>query len=458
MNSSYRQTIFIVLEDGTAIRNILRTDVLKVLRSRKDLRTVIFTPLDDEEFKKEVQSENIIVELKPQYSNGFIPAALESFKKEIWAHKAGIYTFSQKRNLKPGHRLRVFFAKHVLRANSPERLEKLLSRLEKLKQAFTPLLAREFFDRYQPDLVFYATIYSKSHYIERGAVQRGISTVAFVLSWDNPTSKGPFPVTPDRVIVWNEIQRQELIKYHSFNPSDIFISGVPQFDIYTHLDKFLDRETFFKKLALDPAKKLITYTTGTPATAPFDHEVIDLLYQSMQKGALRQPSQLLIRLHPKDRLSDYDRFKDKPDLIIQLPGRRASTGDSWNPTHEDMYGLAELMYYTDVNVNVASTITIDAAAFDTPVVNIAYDGYTTKPYPESCLRYLDYEHYKAIVKTGGVKIAYSNEETVRHIQSYLDDRMQEAEGRRLIREQQCWKLDGQSSRRIAEYLIKLLEK
>lgn len=456
MNPSGQRTIFIVLEDGTAIRNILRTDVFSVLKAQKDLRIVIFTPLADEEFKKEMQAENVLVEMKPAYKNGPVVSMLESIRKEIWAHKTGIYTFAQKRIRKPAHRFRMFLVKHLLRANTPERLEKLLALLERWKLAATPLLAGEFFDRYKPDLVFYATLYTKSHYIERGAQQRGIRTVAFVLSWDNPTSKGPFPVTPDRVIVWNDLLKQELIQYHNYQPEQLYVSGVPQFDIYTQHEKFLSRAAFFEKWKLDPAKKLITYTTGTPGTSPFDHEVIDLLYQSMQQGALRQPSQLLVRLHPKDRLSDYDRFKDKPDLIIQLPGRRASTGDSWNPTHEDMFGLAELMYYTDVNVNVASTITIDAAAFDTPVVNIAYDGYTTKPYPESCLRYLDYEHYRVIVKTGGVKIAYSNEETVKHIQSYLDDKTQEAEGRRIIREQQCWKLDGQSSRRIGEYILSQL--
>ena len=456
MSSNHKQTIFIILEDGTAIRNILRTEVFTVLKARKDLRIVIFTPLADEEFKKEMQSENVIVEVKPKYKIGLLAGMLESLKKEIWADKTGIYTFAQKRTRKPAHRARMFFVKNILRANTPTRLQRLLDILERWKLKVTPLLASEYFDRYKPDLVFYATLYTKSHYIERGAQQRGIRTVAFVLSWDNPTSKGPFPVTPDRVIVWNDLLKQELVQYHNYQPDQLYVSGVPQFDIYTQHEKYLSREAFFKKWNLDSAKKLITYTTGTPGTAPFDHEVIDLLYQSMQKGALRQPSQLLVRLHPKDRLSDYERFKDKPDLIIQLPGRRASTGDSWNPTHEDMFGLAELMHYTDVNVNVASTITIDAAAFDTPVVNVAYDGYTTKPYPESCLRYLDYEHYKVIVKTGGVKIAYSNEETVKHIQSYLDDRTQEAEGRRLIREQQCWKLDGQSSRRIAEYILSQL--
>jgi CDP-glycerol glycerophosphotransferase (TagB/SpsB family) len=121
-----------------------------------------------------------------------------------------------------------------------------------------------------------------------------------------------------------------------------------------------------------------------------------------------------------------------------------------------MYGLAELMKYTAVNVNVASTITIDAAALDTPVVNVAFDGQVTKPYLESCARYYDYEHYKRIVDTGGVRIARNTDEMMQAIQAYLDDPSLESEGRRRIREEQCWKLDGNSGRRIAEYLIRLM--
>ena len=87
MTSLPQHTVFIVLEDGTAIRNILRTDVFTVLKARKDLRIVIFTPLVDDEFRKEMAAENVVVEVKPKYKIGVIAGMLESLKKEIWADK-----------------------------------------------------------------------------------------------------------------------------------------------------------------------------------------------------------------------------------------------------------------------------------------------------------------------------------------------------------------------------------
>jgi hypothetical protein len=368
-----------------------------------------------------------------------------------------LFTINSNRNLKWRGRVMALVLDVLLRKDAPQRGAAMIRRLEHWRTGRLPLQATEWFDRYQPDLVFYTTLYTRQHPLEFGAQQRGIKTAAFVTSWDNPTSKGPFRVRPDRVIVWNEFLRDEIVRYHDYRPEQFFISGVPQFDIYAQREKFLPREAFFRKWGLDPARKLITYTTGTQGTAPFDNEVIEMLYQSMQHGGLRQPGQLMVRLHPKDVPQDYRRLENLPGLVFQSAGRRGATADSWNPTHEDMFGLAELMCYSDVVVNVASTITIDAACFDTPVVNIAYDGRVNKPFPFSAARYYDFEHYKRIVQSGGVRIAYSNEETVRHIQSYLDDPTLEAEGRRKIREQQCWKLDGRSGRRIAEYLLAFLD-
>jgi hypothetical protein len=107
-------------------------------------------------------------------------------------------------------------------------------------------------------------------------------------------------------------------------------------------------------------------------------------------------------------------------------------------------------------VNIASTTTIDAACFDTPVVNVAFDGPRNVPYEESCKRYYKFDHYKKVVETGGITIANSIDELVQQIERYLDDPSLEATGRARIREEQCYKLDGKSGERIGQYLIELL--
>jgi len=451
------KTIFIVVDSGMSIRNILRTDVYKVLRACKNLRVVIFSPLTDEEFRKEVGGENVFLEPIQKWKAGPIVKSLRSFRKDVWSEKHDVVRFREKRASRRGRFGRAVVYNLFLRHKGPDRVERALEKIERWESRFTPLLAREYFAKYKPDLVFYTTIYSKDLCVELAAKQHGVKSCAFILSWDNPTTKGPFPVRPDRAIIWNNIMRDELLRFHSFPLEHLFVSGPPQFDIYTNPTPFASREQFFRKWGLDPGKKLITYTTGTPGMLPFEHETVELLYGKLKAGSFKEPVQLMVRLHPKDVYDVYKRFENLPGLVLQTAGRRGKTNDSWNPTQEDMYGLAETMTHSDVVVNIASTITIDAACFNTPVVNVAWDGFSTVPYEKSCRRYYNFNHYKKIVETGGVTIAQNLDETIQQIQRYLDDPSLESAGRAKIREEQCYKLDGHSGERIGNYLVELLK-
>jgi hypothetical protein len=210
----WRGAIFLGMDSGVAIRNIIRTDVFAVLKAQPWLRIVIFGPLVDDEFLREVAAPNVLVEKLPQKKEGPILALLASIKKEIWADKAQLFTFGSKRLRKRGRGIRDFFIRTLCRIDSADRIRATLAKIRNLEKRFAPAHAAAFFDRYQPDLLFTTTLYSRVHNLEWLAKQRGIPCAAFVLSWDNPTSKGPFPVRPERVILWNEILRQELITYH----------------------------------------------------------------------------------------------------------------------------------------------------------------------------------------------------------------------------------------------------
>jgi hypothetical protein len=451
------KTIFIIVDSGMAIRNILRTDVYKVLRSCQNLRIVIFSPLTDDDFKKEVGGENVFVEPLQKWRASPLVKALRSFRKDVWSEKHDVARFREKRASRKSRFGRAVVYHLLLRDRSPQRIDRALEKIQQWEEKLTPRLAEGFFKKYKPDLVLYSTIYSKDLCVELAARQQGVKACAYILSWDNPTTKGPFPVRPDRTVVWNDIMRDELISFHEFPPEHVFVSGPPQFDIYTEKSPYQNKEAFFRRWKLDPAKKLITYTTGTVGMFPFEHEIVELLYGQLIAGAFKQPCQLMVRLHPKDIYKPYKPFENRKDLVLQMPGRSAMTNDSWNPSRHDMYELGETMAYSDVIVNIASTTTIDASCFNTPVVNLAFDGFNKKPPEKSCKRIYGFNHYKKIVETGGVKIADNIEETVRYIQRYLDNPSLESEGRARIRNEQCFRFDGKCGERIGRYLIELLE-
>ena len=62
------------------------------------------------------------------------------------------------------------------------------------------------------------------------AKAHGIKSALCVHSWDNLTNKGLIRVMPDRIYVWNEVQKNEAVELHGADPSDVFVTGANTYD------------------------------------------------------------------------------------------------------------------------------------------------------------------------------------------------------------------------------------
>jgi CDP-glycerol glycerophosphotransferase (TagB/SpsB family) len=144
-----------------------------------------------------------------------------------------------------------------------------------------------------------------------------------------------------------------------------------------------------------------------------------------------------------------------PGVIIEKPFRstvKAGDGLAVDITAESQQHLAETMRHSDVVVNVASTIAIEAAIFDTPVVNIAFDGERPSEWAKSARRYYRFTHYVNITRHDAVRVAESPEQLIAFIGAYLDDPSLDRQGRRRVVEEQCQFLDGRSAERSATFV------
>lgn len=64
----------------------------------------------------------------------------------------------------------------------------------------------------------------------KAAKKLGIPTIISVASWDSLTTKGKIHLAPDVLLVWNEKQRKDAVRYHHLNPEIVRIVGAFQFD------------------------------------------------------------------------------------------------------------------------------------------------------------------------------------------------------------------------------------
>ncbi|MGH9942303.1 MAG: hypothetical protein ACRD9R_08095 [Pyrinomonadaceae bacterium] len=301
----------------------------------------------------------------------------------------------------------------------------------------------------RPPLILPATLAAKS---------LGIPTATFIFSWDNLTSKGRIAAPFDHYLVWSEHMKGELLRYYpDVTPERVHVVGTPQFDQYADESQLWPREEFFRRVGADPSRPLICYTGGDTGISPEDQGRVRILMELLRGGHLRGNPQVLLRPAPVDEGSRYDELRrDFPELLYAQPQWLHAQAGKWRqvmPSAEDVQFLTNLTYHADLNVNQASTITLDFAIRDKPVVNIAFD-IADPPHFGTPLWDFFYcwEHYRPVVDLKAARFARSPAELAEHINAYLENPALEREGRRQLVQLEIGRAIGQSSQCILETL------
>ncbi len=254
-----------------------------------------------------------------------------------------------------------------------------------------------------------------------------IPTAAFIFSWDNLTTKGRIAAPFDYYLVWSEHMRRELLRYYpDVSPQQIHIVGTPQFDPYVDDRLLWPREEFFRRVGADPSRPLFCYSGGDTDTCPEDPEHVRVLMNLIRAGHIQKRPQVLLRPAPVDDGSRYDGVRrDYPELIYARPAWVHTEPGNWArviPLSEDVQFLANLTHHADLNINVASTMTLDFAIHNKPIVNIAFDVASQPPFGKPLWDYYyRFEHYRPVVELGAARFARSSEELADHVNSYIKD-------------------------------------
>lgn len=442
------KTIFVTCLNPFIARNILATDVFKILKSGNDLRLVIFVP--DYKigwFRENFPANNVVFEgITAQQIDRRDVLFTYLSSSVVDSHTLAIH--KREKLLKDGNYLKFFFS-WLLRKflGRPAFVKKFIRTMDLRWNAADRLAV--FFEKYKPTLVFAADIYHNDDVrFIAAARKRGVPVVGMVRSWDNVTTKGMFRAAPDRLIVHNEIIKTEVVKYNAFPADKIFVSGIPQYDDYLRGSR-MPREEFFKKIGLDPKRKLIMYSPFGDRFFQYDWQILEILKELDE--------QVLVRLTPNDKI-DLSRFRPTPGVYIDQPGHQFQKGHFRDTelNEADTAWLGDSLYHSDLVVACGASIAIDAAVFGKPAILIYFDGRESLPYIKSARRWLDFDHGRKLRESGGVAAAASKEDLLRRTKELLADPKASQDDRQKMAKEQCWRLDGQSGKRIADFLTGLL--
>ena len=132
--------------------------------------------------------------------------------------------------------------------------------------------------------------------------------------------------------MWNSRNVSEAVEVDRFRPHQVTQVGAPQLDNY-----FQDSPPH--ELALDPRKKTLVLATSSFTYDSDQTYLVDMLLDAIRGGEIHHPLQIVLRLHPDDRVGRYLKYRHAPEITLDLPERYLTTL-GWTMTPGDLWQRA----------------------------------------------------------------------------------------------------------------------
>jgi len=295
------------------------------------------------------------------------------------------------------------------------------------------------------------------------AKKAGIGTLIHLLSWDNITSKGIFPVIPDHFIAWGPIMYEELKEYYQIEESQVQMVGVPHFDHHHKIMENPKTDELLLDLGLDPALPFIVFAMSAPRFVPLEIEIVEWLAKEVNAGNFGKDMQFIVRPHPQNvqgSLSDQswiNRLKNltSKKVAVDFP-KLANSKVRWSMKREDMDRLSSLLVGCSICMSSGSTVSIDALVVGKPIILTCFDADKQVYYWRSARRVADYPHQKKFIGLGGAKVTYSYEELRTAIHIYLQNPDADFQKRETALARECFKNDGRATERAVAAVVDVL--
>lgn len=419
-----KNKILLFFPDGVGIRNYLYSNVFNEVK--EDL--ILFHNFDPETI--EAIKENTAIEQEiviPVYKE----RAKEKFLRELICLSRLYYNNTKLNNptlftnwnwkqntfsKKIFYRLIEFVSLFIKKYSSILKLEKKYQHAIRQNVFYDEV--KEILKQQQPKIIFCshqralnaATIFA-------AASDLGIQTSTVIYSWDN-LPKARMALRADNYLVWSDFMKKELeLYYPEISSKSIHVTGTPQFEFYREEKNVIDKEIFFERYNLDPNKKIICFSGDDTKTSPDDSDYLKDIAEEIIIANLQDEYQILLRRCPVDFSGRFDLVVAQyKDLIKEAPPLwYFNTSKEWNtvyPSLEDVKLLVSTAFYSDVVVNVGSTMAFDFAMFNKPCVFINYDQVNKRVEDWSVKIIYQFQHFRSMPNPNAVIWLNSKDEII----------------------------------------------
>jgi hypothetical protein len=236
-----------------------------------------------------------------------------------------------------------------------------------------PPRATEFLAEQDPDVLVITPLVGfgtpQAEFV-RAAQRLGIPVCFPVRSWDNLTNKGLLRDAPDRVLVWNDLQRREAVEMHGVPAERVVVTGAQAYDHWFDWEPSRSREAFCAEVGLDAVEPIVLYVGSSSFIAPHEPAFVKRWAAELrERGGLLASAGLLVRPHPLHANGFHDLVIDDPQVSIwprygELP---LGTGPRQN--------FYDSLHHSAAVVGINTTAQIEAAIVGRPVHTLLADEY-----------------------------------------------------------------------------------
>jgi hypothetical protein len=298
-------------------------------------------------------------------------------------------------------------------------------------------------------------MFSRELEINNTAQSMGKKTIGVIRSWDN-FWRG-LDVKVDFLAVWGPINKLEAKNLWLYDDDFVEEIGPTPMDRYFLKDTIWSKETFLNHFNFRNGKPIITIATLGSLTFGLDETyLIDLIIDSINTGRISKDTQLILRLHPATKLEYFLKFNQIENVVISYIDKYIPTL-GWTMNNEDVDIMANILYHSDVIISPGSTVTIEAAIFDTPILFPIFNPRQQKLLDEFYkINYWD-KHFKKLIDNDLIILQDTPAKLIDGINNYLEHPESHKSERSKIVEDYIKYTDGSSTKRLVNLISKVLD-
>lgn len=459
-----KKKIGIVITDGVGYKNFILSDFISSFKKNQELHILSCLPIGayDQEVKDKAKIHHI-----PEFRESLLIWTIRR-AKELSHLRTNLkhnyaFEFNYKKQLPTnikGRNLINFFLYYLLLVINFKKLSLFFEKYQyyllkknnytkKIENLILPFnLSVLFFTHQRPSFISpILSVAKKAH----------ITTSTFIFSWDNLSTKGRMAGAFSDYLVWSDLMAKEL---HYFYPEvdkeKIHVVGTPQFEHY-YMDKFkVEKEEFLAKFDIGKDKKILCYSCGDVSTSRNDVLYIQILAEAIEKGFIKNVV-LLVRTSPAE---DNERFKKviskHKNIRWNFPKwevHKAEHQELWSQrisTKEDQKDMYSIIRYSDININMLSTMSLDFMCYDKPVVNPVFGNEKNGLYNDQ--RFLRYNHIAIMTSFNATRLAFDEQSLIESVNLYLENSNLDSENRQELLKTQISKPIPGTAQRIADLI------